>query len=177
MTFFEIDPVVAAIAREPRWFTYLSRARGKIDVVIGDGRLALAGRGNGEFDLVILDAFSSDSAPTHLLTREALEIYLEKLASRGLLVFNTSNRHIDLAAVVTALAHSRNLAIRVTLPPTGGTPESRRAAEFGSWAVVARQESDLAAWLAGDDRWVVPRTRPVAAWTDDRTGILPVLRW
>lgn len=177
MRFYEIDPVVADIARQTRWFTYLEGAKGEVNVVLGDGRLALAAEAEGQFDVIILDAFSSDSAPTHLLTAEAFDIYLRTLKPHGLLVFNTSNRHIDLAAVVVAVARSRGLEVRVTLPPKAGTPDRQSAAEFGTWAVVSRDGGDAGAWLRGDDRWVAPRTFPVAAWTDDRTGILPVLRW
>jgi hypothetical protein len=177
MRFYEIDPVVESIARQSRWFTYLSGARGGVDVVLGDGRLALATEADGLFDVIILDAFSSDSAPTHLLTGEAFDIYLRKLKPHGFLVFNTSNRHIDLAAVVVAVARSRGLDVRVTLPPTAATPNRQSVAEFGTWAVVARDAADVSAWLQGDDRWHLPSTRPVAAWTDDRTGMLAVLKW
>lgn len=177
MHFYEIDPVVAAIARQPRWFTYLSAARGDVGITLGDGRISLAAEPEGLFDVIILDAFSSDSAPTHLLTREAFAIYLRTLKPRGLLVFNTSNRHIDLARVVVAVAHSQGLAVQVTLPPTRRTPERESVAEFGTWAVVARDAADLVPWLAGDERWVTPSVSPMAPWTDDRTNILPVLRW
>jgi predicted membrane-bound spermidine synthase len=177
MRFYEIDPVVERIAREPHWFTYLSSAKGKVDVVIGDGRLALAAEADRLFDVIILDAFSSDSAPTHLLTREALEIYLRKLKPNGFLVFNTSNRHIDLSAVVVSAAQSLGLQVRVTLPPAPGTPDHSSRSEFGTWAVVARDARDFNEWLKGDDRWVVPKGAQIAAWTDDRTIILPVLKW
>ena len=78
-TFFEIDPAVVKLARDPNLFTYLRDCRGQFDVQVGDGRLSLAERGDGEFGLIALDAFSSDSIPVHLITREALEIYLSKL--------------------------------------------------------------------------------------------------
>ena len=177
MRFYEIDPVVSRIARHPRLFTYLSNAKGAVEVILGDGRLALAAEKDTLFDVIILDAFSSDSAPTHLLTGEALDIYLHKLKPHGILVFNTSNRHINLPAVVVALARSRGLPVMVTLPPTANTPNREAVAQFGTWAVVARDREDMTAWLMQDDRWVLPRTIPVAAWTDDRTPILPVLRW
>jgi hypothetical protein len=177
MRFYEIDPVVSRIARHPRWFTYLSNAKGSVEVILGDGRLALAAEKDNLFDVIILDAFSSDSAPTHLLTGEALDIYLRKLKPHGILVFNTSNRHINLPAVVVALARSRGLPVMVTLPPTAKTPNRAAVAQFGTWAVVARDRGDMTDWLMQDDRWVLPQTIPVTAWTDDRTGILPVLRW
>ena len=167
MRFYEIDPVVERIAREPRWFTYLSAAKGEVDVKLGDGRLALASEPDRLYDVIILDAFSSDSAPTHLLTMEAFQIYLRKLKPHGLLVFNTSNRHIDLARVVIAAARTLGLQVRATLP----------AQAFGTWAVVAADEHDFDGWLAGDVRWTAPKTAAMTAWTDDRTVILPVLKW
>jgi hypothetical protein len=177
MRFYEIDPVVEKIARQPRWFTYLTAAKGEVDVKLGDGRLALAAEIDNLFDVIILDAFSSDSAPTHLLTREAFEIYLQKLKPHGLLVFNTSNRHIDLSSVVVAAAQSLGLHVRVTLPPAAGVPDRQSLSEFGTWAVVARDVNDFAGWLSNDDRWVIPKPSAMKAWTDDRTGMLSVLKW
>ena len=97
-TFFEIDPVVVEVARDR--FTYLGDARGEVNVVLGDGRLSLVAVPDGTFGLLVLDAFSSDAVPVHLLTREALALYLRKLAPGGLLAFHLSNRHLALAEIV-----------------------------------------------------------------------------
>ena len=98
VTFYEIDPAVEPIAR--RYFTFLPRCGANCDIIIGDGRLQLAREHDGTFDLLLLDAFSSDSVPTHLLSREALHIYLSKLKPDGLLLFHVSNRYLDVEKLV-----------------------------------------------------------------------------
>ncbi|MFN2416727.1 MAG: spermidine synthase, partial [Pyrinomonadaceae bacterium] len=111
-TFYEINPAVAEIARRPDYFTYLSYcAQGApVDVVLGDARLRLAEAAPAAYGLVVLDAFSSDAIPVHLMTLEALDLYLSKLAPGGLLTFHISNRSLDLHTVVADLARARSLA-------------------------------------------------------------------
>ncbi|MCL5281530.1 MAG: fused MFS/spermidine synthase, partial [Planctomycetes bacterium] len=94
MTFFEIDPTIERIARDPKLFRYLELQGQDVEVIIGDGRQSLGCAADGTFDLLILDAFSSDAIPVHLLTREALAIYLQKLASGGIILFHISNRYV-----------------------------------------------------------------------------------
>jgi spermidine synthase len=122
-TFFEIDPAVIAIARDPRLFTYLADAlrRGAVRVVAGDARVSLAAVADGSFDLLVLDAFSSDSIPAHLLTREALALYLRKLAPRGVMAFHISNRTLDLEPVVAAAADALGL-LPLVRADGGGDP-------------------------------------------------------
>ncbi len=112
-TFYEIDPVVAEIASDPKYFTYLQECAPEAKIILGDGRQSLASAPNGEYDLLILDAFSSDAVPIHLVTREALSLYLEKLAPGGLLAFNITNRHLDLQTVIGNLADAAGLTTRV----------------------------------------------------------------
>ena len=101
MTFFEIDPAVAKIARDPRFFTFLADSRAaSIAVVLGDARLRLGDAPDHSYGLIVLDAFSSDAIPTHLLTREALQLYRAKLEKDGLLAFHISNKWIDLAPIL-----------------------------------------------------------------------------
>src|SRR5262249_45082582 len=108
---YQIDPAVERVARDPRYFTYLSDCRaGRLDVVLGDARLRLREAPDHEFDLIVLDAFSSDAIPLHLLTREALHLYLDKLADHGLIAVHISNRFLDLAPVLGALARDADLA-------------------------------------------------------------------
>ena len=99
-TFFEIDPAVEEIARDPRLFSFLEKCGQNIDVIIGDGRLALSRSADKIFDLLIIDAFTSDAIPTHLLTREALSLYLRKLTNRGVIALHISNTYLDLEPVV-----------------------------------------------------------------------------
>ncbi|MBS0241773.1 MAG: fused MFS/spermidine synthase [Proteobacteria bacterium] len=104
--FFEIDPVVVRIARDPNRFSFLSHCRPDNDIVIGDARLTLGKEAPAKFDYLVVDAFSSDAVPVHLLTVEALQLYLSKLAPDGLLALHISNRHLDLIGVVGAITHA-----------------------------------------------------------------------
>ena len=109
MTFYEIDPDNEKIAR--KWFTYLNDSVAKINVVVGDGRLALKENlsDSETYDLIFIDAFTGDGIPTHLLTREAIEIYLNKLKNNGVILFHISNRYYDLAPVIQSTVSSLNL--------------------------------------------------------------------
>jgi spermidine synthase len=100
--FFEIDPLVVKIARDPSMFTYLSSCQPDAPIVVGDARLTVASEPAGSFDFLLVDAFSSDSIPVHLLTREAVAMYLSRLSPDGVLVMHVSNRYLDLAPVLEA---------------------------------------------------------------------------
>ena len=95
-TFYEIDPAIARVASDPRYFTYLRDAPGSTDIVLGDARLSLQAARDRTFGLIVADAFSSDAIPTHLITREALALYFRKLTETGTLAFHISNRYLDL---------------------------------------------------------------------------------
>jgi hypothetical protein len=107
--FFEVDPVVERIARNPAYFHYLEDCRADWRVVLGDARLSLTNEPDGSFNLIVLDAFSGDAIPVHLLTREALRLYLTKLADGGLIALHISNNHLDLGPVVRELARDAGL--------------------------------------------------------------------
>src|SRR6202000_1998355 len=107
MTFFEIDPLVVDLATTRRHFTYATDcAHGHISFVTGDARLSLANLAHKPFDLLLIDAFSSDAPPAHLLTTEAMRIYLDRLRADGLLLLHVSNRHMDLTRVALAAARA-----------------------------------------------------------------------
>ncbi len=169
-TFFEIDPVVVEVARDR--FTYLADARGEVNVVLGDGRLSLAAVPDGTFGLLVLDAFSSDAVPVHLLTREALALYLRKLGPGGLLAFHLSNRHLALGEIVAGGATAEGL---VGLSRAGGvTPaQESQGKSPSSWVVLARAASDLAP-LAPFAGWR-PLPHAGRAWTDDASSLWSVL--
>ncbi len=175
-TFLEIDPLVEQIARDQRYFHFLSECAPELDVVLGDGRLTLAGMPDRRFSLLIVDAFSSDSIPVHLLTREAIALYMSKLADGGLVAFNVSNRVVDLAPVLATLAHDLGIAGRhKDFRPTD--PDRRRTFRLGSeWVILARREKDLS--LLESAYWdalpVKPGARP---WTDDFSNLLGAFRW
>lgn len=102
--FFEIDPVVLKIASNPDQFTYLTTCQPNADVVLGDARLTIAKEGAGSFDFLLIDAFSSDAVPVHLMTKEAITLYLDKLTPNGILALHVSNRHMDLHTIASATA-------------------------------------------------------------------------
>ena len=108
-TFYELDPDMVRIAQDPSCFTFLSGCRGTVEVVIGDGLVMLGGAPDGGYDLIFMDAFDSDCTPEHLYSRDALALYRRKLAGDGLLVFNISNIHVDLGAIIGAAAADMGL--------------------------------------------------------------------
>lgn len=173
-TYFEIDPAVTAIARDPKYFGYLSRARADQRVVGGDARLALA-RDTAKFDILVLDVFASDAIPTHLLTREALALYRSRLRPRGVILMHISNRFFDIGPVVGGLAKDAGL---IALHRSDEEPDDMETTgKFGShWAVLASNASDVAP-LASQPGW-----RPLAAddrarvWTDDYSSVLLLMR-
>ena len=174
-TFYEIDPAVVRIAQEPRLFTYLRDCGGACDVVLGDARLSLARSGTPTYVLLVLDAFSSDAIPVHLMTREALDLYLRHLDANGILAFHISNRHLDLQPVLAALAAEKGLAALVRRDARSAEASDR--GQFPSeWLVMARSREVFGA-LAADARWEQPVAPPgTRTWADDYSDILAVLR-
>ena len=176
-TFYEIDPAVLAIATNPRLFTFLADSPGKIGHVLGDARLSLAGAPAGAYDVLVLDAYSSDAIPVHLITREALALYLSKLAHGGLLAFHISNLHLDLEPVFANLAADADLFCLVrddTVTSAAARAEGKTAS---IWLVMAAQKETLRP-LAHDPRWLPGRRDPAQApWTDDYSSLLSVIRW
>jgi len=174
-TFFEIDPMVERIAREPRLFTYLADCSGEVKVTLGDARLSLQ-RTPERFDVLVLDAYSSDAIPLHLLTREAVRLYLDRLERDGWLIFHFSNRHLKLEPVIAALAHDAGLACRVQEQDTVSAENRARGVFVSSWAVMCREEAYLGPLLT-DLRWRQPeQNRNMRVWTDDYASILSVWR-
>ncbi len=175
-TFYEIDPVVERIARDPRYFTYLQDCAPNAKIILGDGRLSLAAATNGEFNLIVLDAFSSDAVPIHLLTREAMQLYLDKLAPGGVLAFHITSRHFNLTTVLGKLAEDAGLAARVWADSELSPVDAGQGKMRSIWAVVGRASADLGE-LANDPLWVQPEARSGASvWTDDFSSLLSVLK-
>lgn len=176
-TYFEIDPVMEKLARDERFFTYLRDARGDMRVVVGDARRSLAAERDAAFDLLVLDAYSSDAIPIHLVTREALALYLRKLAPGGVLAFHISNLHLDLEPVFGNLARDAHLVCRVR--DDTDLPEAVRALGKAPsvWLVMGRTADDLGV-LTGNSRWIPARADDrLAVWTDDYSSLLSVFRW
>ena len=172
-TFFEIDPAIERIARDRAYFSYMEACGDRCRVVLGDARLSLTRIPEGTYDLLVLDAFSSDSIPMHLMTREALSLYLSRLAPGGALMIHVSNRHLRLAPVVGRLAASQGLvALQQVERVKVNWPEGK---ERSNWIVMARSRADLGA-LGEDSRWLPLEPSPSAPlWTDDFSNILSVL--
>ena len=175
-TFYEIDPAVERLAKDPRLFTYLRDCPPRSDVVLGDARRSLSGVAGGQFGMIVVDAFNSDSVPVHLLTREALALYLDRLADGGVIALNVTNRYLDLRGVVADLARDANLAslVRDALHITDAEEDEGKAGSV--WVVLSRGEAELAP-LARDPDWVPFPDRPGAeVWTDDFSNLLGALK-
>lgn len=165
--FFEIDPVVAELARDQ--FTYLRDSNAEVDVVVADARIALA-RDEGTYDLVFVDAFSGDAIPTHLLTREALRLYLERLAPNGVLLLHVSNRYYDLRDVLGAMAPTLGLAGAEVARITG----LARDQDPSQYVALARDAARLAP-LIEQRGWQPLRRSDAREWTDDHANVLEAL--
>ena len=172
--FFEIDPLVDELSRRGT-FTFLRDCAPQAQVTIGDARLELAKVAPGSFDLLAIDAFSSDSIPLHLSTDEALATYLRALSPRGVLLVHISNRYIDLEPVLAAAARKRGLAaaLRDDLPPTDGEYTA------SVWVALSRDPARLEEIAASEPEspWRPLKKPAPAIWTDDHASILPYERW
>jgi spermidine synthase len=175
-TFYEIDPMVVQIARSPMYFTYLRDCAPRINTVIGDARVSLAAAADGEFDLIVLDAFSSDAIPAHLITREAVALYFQKLATDGVIAFHISNRYLDLRPVIIALANDAKAA--GALGERSPDTEERGKLYYGSrWMVLAKSKETLAE-LVKIEGWYSLGNWPASRlWTDDYTDVLGAIKW
>lgn len=171
MTYFEIDPVVSRIAHDPRFFTFLADSPATVDVKLGDARLTLAQERPGQYGLIVLDAFSSDSIPVHLITWEAVQMYLTKLAPRGILAFHISNRYLSLGPVLAEIAKSLDL-VGLEQTDDATAQEAKIGKTQSHWVLMGRTSEDLRPFLA-DPRWDRLAPKPGAPlWTDDYSNLL-----
>ena len=182
VTFYEIDRLVRDVAFDPAYFTYATDARDRgvtMRLELGDARIRMEAvkrdRPEERYDVILVDAFSSDAIPVHLLTREALRLYFDLLGPRGILALHISNRYLRLEPVVAALAEDGRYARMVQ---HGDTGDVRGGAE-ASWAILARRPEDFGE-MASDPRWTAAHldVEPaVSAWTDDFHNLLSVFKW
>lgn len=178
-TFYEIDPEIVRMADNPDYFTFLSQCGPPAGIVLGDGRLMLAREADQRFDLIVLDAFSSDAIPAHLLTTEALGLYLDKLKPGGLAVFHLSNRHMELSSVVEAAARQRGLPSWRSRPERHvWTPDESRRDIVPIVVAVGKTPGSLPG-LDADTAWLKSTSDTgVAPWTDDFSNVLSAIwRW
>ncbi len=176
-TFYEIDPAVERIARNPRYFTFLQDCAPDARVVLGDARLSLADAPDHHYDLIVLDAFSSDAIPVHLMTREALALYLSKLREGGAIAFHISNRYLDLEPVLAALVRDAGLVGMIGRTAPLSAEQRASLITFSRWVVVGRQAEDLLGMGRGS-LWPLIEEQPdVGLWTDDFSNLLSIFRW
>lgn len=175
MTFYEIDPTVRDLATNPKLFTFIRDSRANVKIDMGDARLRLAKAPNGKYGLIVLDAFSSDSIPVHLLTREAAQMYLSKLTPDGILAYHVSNRYLDLEGVLAALSRDLGLLAYVDEDaPSITEKEEGKAASV--WVILARKNDDLGP-LEKSPLWTpLEAENTDKAWTDDYSNVLSVMK-
>jgi len=174
-TFYEIDPAVEGIARNPAFFTHLRDCGERCRVVIGDARLSLAKAAPASYGLLVLDAFSSDAIPIHLMTSEAMALYLSRLTAHGILAFHISNRHLLLGPVVAREAAAHGL-VALERVQSVTEAENKSGKTSSDWILMAHAPEDLGS-LHGAAGWVPPRmSDSTPLWTDDFSNLFSVLR-
>jgi hypothetical protein len=169
--YFEIDPIIADIATNPEYFSFLSACSPDLPIVLGDARLTVADEADGSYDMLVVDAFSSDSIPVHLMTREAFEMYLSKLRPDGVIAIHISNRNMDLAPALAAIGKTLGLTALIheavnTEPVKLNYKSGARVAVFGRDAEALEAIAALPGWRA------LEPVAGVAEWTDDYSNIL-----
>ena len=172
--FFEIDPIVVDIARDPKRFNFISACAPNLPIVIGDARLTLAKEPNGVYDLIVIDAYSSDSIPVHLATREAMAIYKSKLAPHGVVMMHISNRYLELQTVVVGIAAANGLKSWVFADKNqpNDLPNFILAEDV---VISAAEPADIGS-LAQSKTWIEAAPRPdLRVWTDDYSNIAGAL--
>ncbi|HZN56370.1 MAG TPA: fused MFS/spermidine synthase [Candidatus Polarisedimenticolaceae bacterium] len=180
IAFYEIDPAVVRIARDRSLFSFVADSRATTTFTTGDGRLAIAKAPAEAYGLIVIDAFSSDAIPVHLLTREALAVYLAKLRPGGILALHLTNQNLDLAPVVDALVADSGIAGAIQEDQVVTAEELMQGKDDSQWAVLARDAATLAPLLSSG-RWTplpVHAGRPPDPrylWTDDYSSVFSVV--
>ena len=171
LTFFEIDPLVDRISRDPQWFTFISDcADGPVRTVLGDARLTLGKEARGTYDLLVIDAFSSDAVPTHLLTEEAIKLYLSLLKPDGVVLLHLSNRNLEITLPAQAAAQALGVpALHQIYGESDSTPEMAEASTEA--LILSPTEAGLAPYR-DDPRWNQLQQTQVRPWTDDYVNLI-----
>jgi hypothetical protein len=175
--FYEIDPAIIKVATEKNgYFSFIRDSKARIDIIPGDARLSMEREvavGNSErFDILVIDAFSSDAIPVHLLTREASALYLEKLTDDGVLAFHVSNRYLDLRPVLWQMGHYFGLQCEWV----HDQPANNRFTEASDWVLLARNTKVLGQRAISTDLRPLDTNKAVRLWTDDYSNLFQVLR-
>ena len=176
-TYYEIDAVVANIALDSTFFTFLHDCPPSIHIVLGDARLTLSRSHDAPYDVLVLDAFSSDAIPVHLLTREAFDNYFAHLAPDGVIAVHISNNYLDLEPVVASLANELGAFARIRRDLQIPEADAKEGRTPSIWMILARSPSDFGE-LKKDPKWEPLRRRAdVGVWTDDYSNIIRVFKW
>lgn len=174
LDFYEINPAMIRIARDPKLFNFLSECKPDTRIVLGDARLTIADTPDGSYDVLFVDAFISHAIPVHLLTREAMAIYLSKLKAHGIVVMHLSNPHLELASVVAGIAEANGAITRLNDGSDVEADESEHK-YVATVAAVARSDEDFGP-LAKSDAWPILQRDPgQRVWTDDYSNIVGAL--
>ncbi|MGQ2991333.1 MAG: fused MFS/spermidine synthase [Brevundimonas sp.] len=170
MTFFEIDPAVDRLSRDPKWFTFINGcAEGPVRTVLGDARLTLGREQAGSYDLLLIDAFSSDAVPTHLLTQEAIAGYLKLLKPNGVVILHLSNRNLDITGPAEAAARALNAPfLHQIYAENSDAPDM---AEASTEAIILSPTAAGLAEFTNDPRWDRGANADVRPWTDDYVNL------
>ena len=168
--FFEIDPTVIAIARDPERFSFISSCAPNLPIIVGDARLTFAQEPSRTYDLIIVDAYSSDAIPVHLATAEAMTIYKSKLAPHGVVIMHISNRNLELRSVVEGIAAANSLKTWIWRNDNEETDDDEYI--FGSDVAIVAEDADDIGPLSRDKFWVLTPPSPgIRTWTDDYSNI------
>ena len=170
-TFYEIDATVVKMARDPKYFRYITECAPAVPIRLGDARLTLA-ETNDKYDLIVLDAFSSDAIPIHLMTREAMAIYLQRLAPNGIVLMHISNRHMELASVVAGIAHANGLVSRMNNRAAREGEEDSKYLFTSTAVISARDDADFATLTQDADWSVIEPPAGQRIWTDDYSNVI-----
>lgn len=177
MTFYEINPAVTRIAENTAYFSFLKGCNQPYEVIHGDGRLKISEAATGQYDMLFLDAFSSDSIPVHLLTREAFEVYFDKLSTDGIMVIHITNRHMNLAPVIASIVSDLNLAVIHRQALSGSHNDvSNELNPETHMVAVARKPADFGTLTTLPGWHPLPSTGDARTWTDSYTNIVGTLR-
>jgi SAM-dependent methyltransferase len=169
--FYEINPPVERLARH--WFTFLHDSPAQIDVVLGDARLSLAAETPQHFNVIVIDAFSGDAIPVHLLTREALALYRRHLQPDGIVAFHVSNQYIDLEPVIAGIARDAGLSA-VSVHSHG---DDQNGLYYADWILVTSNQSFLAQPEIVNSAFPAHLRADVRVWTDNYSSVFPLLKW
>jgi protein-L-isoaspartate O-methyltransferase len=168
--FYELNPEILDVAN--RRFTYLSKSEAKVTTVLGDARLSIEREAPNQFDVLAVDAFSSDSIPVHLITRQAMQLYKKHLAEGGVVAFHISNRYLDLTPVVQQLANDVGMvALRVVDDPESGSYLYR-----SDWVLVTGNKAFAETLQKNEIGLPIPVGRAISPWTDDYNNLLQILK-